>query len=277
MAPGNGADIQPPQESCTYIRRGRRFRERGTVVPMAKAVKGDQPEQQDHDLTVEEREVLVAAGIEAAYEDAGYVPADDEVDTDNQRSAWINHALASAIYSHDVKKAFVRALEERSRKAVRKGVITGNAFPSVAKPDEWSNEPDYEVARRIWQALERKCWDLCKADHSGAVQKMCSELGVVLVRCKVTEDQIDAVYVTDDVECILTDFDSPHTRKLVKAAESFGKNLSMVMGRLPEATDDLHRDYKRTMRQALTTGKTMIAPALEAASDSGNTDDDNDE
>lgn len=245
---------------------------------MAKAVKtGDKPEQEHVTLTVEERDALVAAGVETAYDDAGYLPEDDEVENDRERSAWINHTLASVIYTHDVKKALVHALDERSRKAAKRGDITAHAFPTAAAPDEWANEKYPEVARRVWNVLDRKCWDLCKADASGKVQQMCAEMGLVLCRTKVTSDQVDAVYITDDVECILSDFDSPHTRKLVQAAESFGRNLSMVMGRLPDLTDDLHRDYKRTMRQALTTGKTMIAPALEAASDYGDTDDDSDE
>jgi hypothetical protein len=239
---------------------------------MARAVKKD--EEEITILTAEEREVLIVAGIESAYDDAGYLPEDDEVDTDRERSAWINHALASSIYTHDVKKALVQSLDERSRKAVKKGDITANAFPTALKPEEWaSDEQDTDVLKQIWLALQRKCWDLCKADHSGAIQKMCSELGVVLVRTKVTSDQIDAVYITTDVECILADFDGPHNQKLVAASESFGKNLRMAMGRVPEAASVLDRDYKRTMRRALTTGKTMYAPALEAAPDYGDTDD----
>jgi hypothetical protein len=172
--------------------------------------------------------------------------------------------------AHVVMQHVVTSKQERKDRAISRGKLVKSVFPQLpAERDEWDHEDRPALAEQVHKWIDRKVWDLAKPDFTGQVQQMIGDLmdGMVLVRTKITADKTDAVYVTNDLGCLLEDFAGPWRQKAKRTADGFANNLAMAMERIPEQAGQFDREFKRGMKVALNSGASVLAPALTAAID----------
>ena len=118
-------------------------------------------------------------------------------------------------------------------------------FPDLPGPKDWSSEEQPHVAEAAYWRISGNIGTMMKMDLSGLVQKKVKSTGMVLCHTHVTNDLVLAYYITDDLGCLMEDFDSTHKEKVVKVAKSYGKNIAMAASRLPQHAAELNKGYKR--------------------------------
>lgn len=173
-----------------------------------------------------------------------------------------------------LSEAIVETKADRVEKAITRASLTTRVFPELPDREHWGDQDDPTLAELVYKTIDQQVWNAAKPDHSGPIQKQIGNLGYVLCRTKVGKDGIDAAYITKDLNCLLEDFHGPLAAKAKKAADDLGRNLGMVMDRLPEHSRPLSRAYQRDMKTALNAGATQFAPALTAATEQNGTEQD---
>ena len=112
-----------------------------------------QPEQVAQEQPLSAKEVLGHA-VDAAYLAEGYINTDGEKD---------RAAVGNALYPL-IARARVESLGERATKAVTRGELVDAAFPSLPKREDWSSQPDPQLAEDVYRDIWTKVWDLAKPD-----------------------------------------------------------------------------------------------------------------
>lgn len=220
-----------------------------------------------HGQPLSEKEALAQA-IDAAYLAEGYINADGERD---------HTAVGNAIYPI-VEQARVTAPPERTAKAVTRGSLVAAVFPSLPRREDWPSQPDPELAEKVDGQIRQKVWDLVKPDKAGFVQQLVGVRtpGLILCRTKIGTDNVDAVYVTDNLACIKEDFVAPLSEAMRRANRKMGNNLAMAGVRLPEHAKTFDTLYRRANKAALNAGLEQTQLMLESANDNGGDDGDSD-
>jgi len=118
----------------------------------------------DEDVVLTEKQVLDAA-VHAAWGDEGYLTESGEKD---------KAKLAEVLYA-EVAKAVVNATKERAGKAITRGTLVKTAFPSLPGPDAWTNEPDPELAGKVYGEVLSAVWDMLGLDKKSLVQRLLGE------------------------------------------------------------------------------------------------------
>lgn len=218
----------------------------------------DQAAVQQEQPRLSEKEALANA-IDAAYRAEGYINTDGERD---------HTAVGHALYPL-VARARVESSQERPAKAVTRGDLVAAVFPSLPKREDWSSQSDPEMAEKVDREIRSKVWDLVKPDKAGFVQQLVGVRtpGLILCRTTIGTDNIDAVYVTDDLACIKEDFVAPLSETMRRANRRMGNNLAMAGVRLPEHANAFDRLYRRSNKKALDAGAETMRPMLESVND----------
>ena len=217
----------------------------------------------DEDVVLTEKQVLDAA-VHAAWGDEGYLTESGEKD---------KAKLAEVLYAK-VAKAVVNATKERAGKAITRGTLVKTAFPSLPGPDAWTNEPDPELAGKVYGEVLSAVWDMLGLDKKSLVQRLLGERTsprLVLCRCKVGPDSVDAVYVSRNKDCIKEDYLTFYSVKATAASARLEMATEMVIERVPEHGRAFARVFEQTVKGALETGNSKLKLAL--ASNNGNGDD----
>jgi hypothetical protein len=176
-----------------------------------------------------------------------------------------------------VSNAVVDKRADRGKLAVSRRQLMAVAFPQVPGPDAWAEQQEPDVAEGVYTRLDGFVWRLVSADRDGKIQaRLNSDSGRILCRTRATPDKNDAVYVTSDLQCLLADFTSPQKDRITREATRFANNLAMAVDRLPEHAARFKRELASGMKTALGTGNAILIPAIEAASNGLDLEDDDD-
>lgn len=198
----------------------------------------------------------------------GYVVGDGEPD---------KRAVEDKVYGL-VSVALVDKRADRGRLAVTRRSLMSSTFAQVPGPEAWAEQDDAELAEGVYNRLDGQLWRLVSPEANGKIQmRLNSDIGLILCRTKATPDEVDAVYVTKDLNCLLADFSSPQRKRLQKEADRFATNLAMAVERLPQHARRFKGELTGGMKTALDTGLNTLQPAIEAATadqtDDGNAED----
>jgi hypothetical protein len=228
------------------------------------ALEADQNDQLDV-LSLEEQ---VTREVDLAFVRHGYVLGDGQPD---------KHAVEDKVYSL-VSAAVVEKRPDRGKVAITKRRLMSSVFGQVPGPEAWIEQEDAELARDVYKRLDGQLWRLVTPDAAGKIQKrLNSDIGLILCKTKATPDEVEAVYVTKDLNCLLADFSTPQRDKLKKEADRFATNLAMAIERLPVHASRFKNELNGGMKTALGSASAILQPALEAAAADRSEGDDGDE
>ena len=161
--------------------------------------------------------------------------------------------------------AVVSKKAERVANALLRSMMVEQAWPSLVKPDHFSETDDPALAAEVYDEIVRITWDQARVD--GPLQRRLGEVheGHVLCRTRVTDDRLWAVYVTTDRPCIVADV----TNGLNGSADSLTRRYSRIVGMLvdrqPENGEKYLAEYQKGMHTALTSGEDYIQLAISAS------------
>ena len=207
--------------------------------------------------TTPDLEEAIEQGVFDAYRAEGYVKTDEDGNELVDKAAFHD-----AIYGA-VRLARVSTMQERSEKALTKGVLTKRVFPKApGANDEWDQLD--EVQRGVWEQLVRETWNPTNPNFSGPVQRIVGdrENKLVLIRAKTTIDGTpdqDIVYVSAAEELIFSDFVGPLKNSVRKAAEKLAKNAAMISVRNKELAEMAGREVDSGMKNATSLAKSTLA------------------
>jgi hypothetical protein len=264
--------------------RRNRFPNRKRTRQSGGSIMGKQPTkvQEDHDNIVDDNEDIVVEeevsvqsfsdediheAIDEAFEEQDYFPEPGKKKS-RARHDWSPVALA--IYD-PIAKAVVKAKKDRAKNAVTRGELMDTAFPNVPGANDWDSQDDPAFAEAVYKKISDGVWALTSPEPDKPMQRLVgvNTPDMTLCRCKIvkppSKDAVDAVYITDDQDCLDADYYGPDEVKLFNMAKKIGKKLSMVMARQPDYADHFDRQFKKSFNQALGKGRTEMRAALEAA------------
>jgi hypothetical protein len=222
---------------------------------MSTDVEQDQPDQPERVYLKD----LIAAGVDARLQEAGYIDEDGERAFDA-----LAERLADRVYPG--ARATKAGEQEKSTKAISKGDIIAFALPNLPGPSRWKDEPDPELAEGVYTWIENKIWQqLLKVDASGPVQQLIGDKGVLLCKTKIGTNKVASVYCTDVLPLLKEDFNAPLAEKVNRANLTMSMNMNMAIARLPQHYRAFEKAYKDANHAALEAGSQMMLPALEAA------------
>lgn len=220
----------------------------------------------------DERKELVAAAIDAAYAEQGYVKSDGEKDD------W----KVAAVLLGPISKAVANSIGDRDKVHILRDRLVGIAFPNVPGRDDWHNQEDPDLAEEIWNGMERRTWGIVDQNPSGKVQQLLNgESGLVLVRREKSKAVAGNVYVTRDIKCLETDVITPKIVQAKKRAADTGTLTELLMDRVPEHAKKLHSQlgsgYDSVAKAAKAITSAKLAQIQASKDDDKNGDDDGDE
>lgn len=184
-------------------------------------------------------------------------------------------AVADMVYEL-VSQAVVTKRAERANAAVTRRRLMSVVFSKVAGPEAWAEQEDPEVAEGLYKRLDGQLWRMVTPDSTGQIQtRLNGDNGLILCRTKDTAEKVPAVYVTRDLQCLVTDYSGPHKAALKKEGDRFAMNMAMAIDRVPEHAKRFKRELTSGLKTALDSGVAIVTPSLEAAV--GDTEDEADE
>jgi len=217
------------------------------------ALDADQNGQMELLPTLKER---IDQATDLAFVQHGYVVGDGEPD---------KRAVEDKVYGL-VSVAVVDKRADRGRLAVTRRSLMSSTFPQVPGPEAWAEQQDPDLASGVYKNLDGHLWRLVSPEANGKIQvRLNGDTGLILCKTKATPNEVDAVYVTNDLNCLLADFSGPQRTKLKKEADRFARNLAMAVERLPQHSKRFKGELTGGMKTALDAGLNTLQPALEAA------------
>lgn len=211
--------------------------------------------------------------VHEAYVAEGYINEDGSRD-----AAKMRERILELVVQH-------KALDKRDRAdvALLRGDLIAGVFPSMIGPDRFADEPNPDhrsLLEAVYNKVAGYVWAAVTPHAAGPIQRMVGlnmGNGYVLCRTKVGKDRIDAVYVTDDLECIRLDFTRPDNQALERKIEGSTRNREMLILRQPQHAKAYASEYDKTLKNALTTAHNQLALTMEAVSNKGPEPDDDDD
>ena len=180
---------------------------------------------------------------------------------DGQRNL---NALRDAIHAA-VSAARVTAKKERSKKALLRSRLMEVVLPGLPKSDAWPDADNPLLAEAVYKECSRIVWE--QTTPTGPIQRRVGEAdnGDFLCRCKITDDKLDALYVSSDLGCVEQDLFIPADRRMISAAKTRSVLGVLLVERQPENAEKSLSLYQRAGSLALASGETPIQMALEVA------------
>lgn len=182
------------------------------------------------------------------------------------------NALREAIFA-EVIQVQVEKRSQRASKALLKTRLVDTLFPNVVKPDHWADEDDPELAEAVYKEVSKIVWK--QTEINGKVQRRVGEQndGQVLCRTHITDDQLDACYVTHDRGCIIADITTPFADSWNRKASFQAGVMRMLVERQPDNGKAYLREFKTGMRIALESGVSQVQLTLDAVSNGDGPDE----
>jgi hypothetical protein len=205
----------------------------------------------------------IDAGIHVAFEQEGYVTDDGSNDKAKLRERILDTILASGK---------VLARSERAEKATTRGTLVATVFPGLPGPESVDEQPDPILAAAVYGAVDKLVWGETRTAAGAPVQRLVGVNmgnGYVLCRTKVGREEIEAVYVTDDIVCIQLDFTKPENESIDRKLANATRNREMLVLRQPHNAAKYARDYDRTLRGALSTANSQLSLAVQSVTHNG--------
>ena len=134
-------------------------------------------------------------------------------------------------------------------------------FPGLAGPIV-DVTPDPVLAAAVYKEVDKLVWGETRTAAIGPVQRLVGVNmgnGYVLCRTKVGRDEVDAVYVTDDIACIRLDFTRPENESIDRKLATATRNREMLVLRQPHNAAKYAREYDRTLRRRSRRRPTSLA------------------
>jgi len=204
--------------------------------------------------------------VRAAFEAHGYVQANGAIDLTKLRETMIRPLIERKVVSY----------KERGEKAVTRGELVAHVFPDLPGPDAFDDQPDPRLAQDVWDALSAKLWNEAAVNADKPLQRMVAiEMGngYVLCRTQIGSNKTAAVYVTDDVRCIETDFVKPDNDALQRKAKAVTDNREMLVLRQPHNAKRYERGINETLKAIADTSRQRVALAVAASTAPAPSDD----
>jgi hypothetical protein len=208
----------------------------------------------------------IDVAVHEAYAREGYVKSDGSRDVTK---------MCARIFEI-VSEQKVLGKREREAKATRRGALVAGVFPSVPGPER-------PLAEAVYKKITADVWQHTKSDAAGRVQRMVGVNmgnGYVLCRTKVGKDSIDAVYITDVLECIRLDFTRPDNSALDRRIQAATRNREMLVLRQPENAKAYAVEYAKTLRNSISAAQDQLQLTVESVTVSvagGDEDEDDSE
>lgn len=204
----------------------------------------------------------ITRGVLSAYEAEGYVLADGSKDIPRVRE----HVF-EALTPHKVLN-----WRDRDAKAITRGALVQQVFPSLLGPDRFSEADDPQLAKAVWDKIYSDLWSQLTPGAGGPVQRLVGlnmGNGYVLCRTQIGIDSTDAVYITDDRQCIERDYLVPDNTGLQRKIEAVTRNREMLIMRQPGNARRYAQGFDARLKALAAGGHDRLALAVEASSVNG--------
>jgi hypothetical protein len=117
----------------------------------------------------------------------------------------------------------------------------------------------------VW--LNTKVWGEAKPGADSPLQRLVGvNMGNGYVMCRTKIGDVDAVYITDDIECVRIDFTRPENAAIDRRLAMATRNREMLVLRQPENAAKYASEYKRTLHGALATASAQMQLAVDSVS-----------
>lgn len=213
------------------------------------------------------QKAAVQQAVVEAYAAEGYVQDNGTRDTTKVR-----RRIYEVVKPH---KAINKG--DRQVKAISRGQVLAQVFPHLLGPDRFSEGADPQLAQAVWNQLYQDVWSHLQPTASGAVQQLVEgDLGngYVLLRTKLSPDNTDGVYITDDLKCIEEDLLVPEDESLQRKIRAMVATREMLIARQPGNAKRYAGKFDRQMKAVMFSGHDRLALAIETATSATVTDDD---
>ena len=180
----------------------------------------------------------VQGGVAAQLVAHGYV------DNDGEASEF---ALTLAIRD-ECMKARVKTKRQRPGTAISFGTVMERVLPLV--PMDFDAQTDPALAEAIFDALKGRITRNLALSRTGPVQSLLLEEGLVLCHTKVSRDNNQAIYVTDERKLIEQDAFGEARTKATNAMK-FAAGQAAAFGMAINEEDAFGRILRATERKAL--------------------------
>jgi hypothetical protein len=204
------------------------------------------------------QKAAIDQGVREAYEAEGFT-----TETGARDTVRVREHVFEALRPHKVLK-----WAERKAKAITRGAVVAQVFPSLPGPDQFSEAEDPQLAHAIWVKVNSDLWSQLQTGAKGPIQQLVGLSmgnGYVLCRTKIGADGTDAVYVTDDRTCIERDYLMPDNVKLQRQFEAATDNRAMLIARQPENAERYAKGFNSRTKAFGAAAHDKLALAVEAS------------
>jgi hypothetical protein len=176
-----------------------------------------------------------------------------------------------------IAPAKVLAKKERADKAVQRPQLLTTLFPSLPAPEQFDHQADPPLAEKVYGWFDAKVWGETKSSADSPVQRLVGvNMGNGYVMCRTKIGRVDAVYITDSIDCIREDFTRPEADAITRKLKMATKNREMLVLRQPDNASKYANEYNRALRAELATAAAQMQLAVDSVS-GNHTEDENDE
>jgi hypothetical protein len=159
----------------------------------------------------------------------------------------------------------VLAKKERAAKAVQRPQLLGELFPNLPAPEQYDDQPDPPLAEKVYGWFDAKVWGETKSSADSPVQRLVGvNMGNGYVLCRTKIGKVDAVYITDSIDCIREDFTRPEADSITRKLKMATKNREMLVLRQPDNAVKYANEYSRALRAELATAATQMQLAVDS-------------
>jgi hypothetical protein len=200
----------------------------------------------------------VVEGVFHVYETDGFLNEDGQKDTIK-----LQEAVYEAVRPHKVLR-----WGDRTTHAITRGDLIAELFPSLTGPDLFNEQDDPDLARAICAKISKDLWSMLAPGAKGKVQQLVGlnmGNGYVLVRAKLTPNDADAVYITDDRTCIERDFLAADNKQLARLIASLSDNRAMLITRQPVNAKRYAAGFEQQMKALGNAARDKLALSVEAS------------
>ena len=173
--------------------------------------------------------------------------------------------------------AKVLAKKERAEKAVQRPQLIAALLPSLPAPEQFDHQADPPLAEKVYGWFDAKVWGETKSSADSAVQRLVGvNMGNGYVMCRTKIGRTDAVYITDNIDCIREDFTRPEADAITRKLKMATKNREMLVLRQPDNAAKYANEYNRALRAELANAATQMQLAVDSVT-GNHTEDENDD
>ena len=199
----------------------------------------------------------IDTGVHAAFSAEGYVQEDGSKDSSKLRERMFEVLRPRKVINH----------RERGDKAVTRGEMVAQVFPSLPGPEHFTEHDNPDLTEAVWNKIDGILWSEAAPRHSAPLQRLVGlnmGNGYVLCRTKVGKDQTPAVYISDNVHCIERDFIKPDNDSLAAKLETVRRNREMLILRQPQNAKRYAHSFDQHVKAIGTAAHEQLTLAIES-------------